>query len=309
MKYSKSFRKWILPMVVLIFLVGMICYIFFIKNILKEGQNEMGDFHSKISYSKFEKLSTSQKKKFGPPFGALKNFINTNFKNKLTLSIAELENRSGSDKYQVSYNNKYLKWTLKNGVEYFFEIIDETLTPISKNRSNVSSKKIDDCMLILTKEDFDYAREKNVFEGVDTKFKPVYDQSLDIGKKDENNQIANPIIRGLYYNLDYSIYISCNDINVKYEFMDSPFHKNGSYEDVIDEKTRQLYNTLTDYLLNTKLITFDIKDPYFYFEIVHDNLTVLHDTIKDILTNENTTKQFSIWVGTENMRKITLIRS
>jgi hypothetical protein len=305
MKYLKLNRKLFLPIVILILLVVIICYIIFIQYNVKEGQNDMGDFHSKISYSKFEKLSTSQKKKFGPPFGALKNFINKNFKNKLTLSIAELKNRSGSDNYQVSYNNKYLKWTLKNGVEYFFEIIDETLTPISKNRSNVSSKKIDDCMLILTKEDFDYAREKNVFEGVDTKFKPGYDQLLDIDQKDENNQIANPIIGGLYYNLDYSMYISCNDIDVKYEFMDSPFHKNGSYKDVRDEKTRQAYNTLTDYLLNTKLITFDIKDPYFYFEIVHDNLTVLHDTIKDILTNENTTKQFSIWVGTENMRKIT----
>ena len=112
MKISKQFKKWILPMVVLIFLVGMICYIFFIKNTVKEGEEDMGNFHSKISYARFETLSESQKKKFGLPFDALKNFIKTNFGN--TLSIAELKNRSGSDNFQVSYNNKYLKWTLKN---------------------------------------------------------------------------------------------------------------------------------------------------------------------------------------------------
>jgi len=88
-------------MVVLIFLVGMICYIFFIKNRVKEGQNDMDDFHSKISYARFETLSESQKKKFGPPFGALKNFIKTNFGN--TLSIAD---RSGSIyiKYPIIMN-------------------------------------------------------------------------------------------------------------------------------------------------------------------------------------------------------------
>jgi hypothetical protein len=309
MKYSKSFRKWILPMVVLIFLVGMICYIFFIKNKVKEGEEDMGKFHSKISYSRFETLSTSQKKKFGPPFGALKNFINTNFKN--LLSIDELKNRSGSDIYQVSYNNKYLKWTLKNNVEYFFKITDETLTAIGKNRSDVQSKKIDDCIIKLTTKDFDYAYANDVFEGIDKTLKPEYDKLLDIDKKDDNKQIANPILRGLYNNQDYSMYISCNDNNVKYEFMDSPFSRNGSYsslngEDSLkEEKIRQLYNTLTEYLLNRKLITSDIKDPYFYFEIVHDNLNILYATINDIINNNETiTKQFSLWVGKENMRII-----
>ena len=186
------------------------------------------------------------------------------------------------------------------------------MTAIGKNRSDVQSKKIDDCIIKLTTKDFDYTYANDVFEGVDTKFKPEYDKLLDIDKKDANKQIANPILRGLYNNQDYSMYISCNDINVKYEFDDSSFYRNGSYsslkdeDSVKEEEKRQLYNTLTEYLLNRKLITSDIKDPYFYFEIVHDNLNILYNTIKDIINNEGSKKQFSIWVGTENMRTIYL---
>jgi hypothetical protein len=301
MKISKPFKKWILPVVVSIFLAVVIYYMFFIKN-TKEGQEDMGNFHSKISYSKFETLSESQKKKFGPPFDALKNFINTNFKN--ALSINELKNRSESDKYQLSTNKRYLKWTLKSGTEYFFEITDKTLTPINKVRSNVSSK-IDDCIIVLTKKEFDDALKNDLFQGIDTAIKPMADSLLDnnIIEMDGEKQIANPILRGLYNNESFRLYISCNDIDSKIEFKDSPHNQNGSYKDIRNDEERNLYNVLTDYLLNEKLITSDIKDPYFYFEIVHDNLNILYDTIKDIINNKDSKKQFSIWVGTENTRR------
>lgn len=316
MKYSKTIRKWILPMVVLIFLVGMICYIFFIKNKVKEGEEDMGKFHTPISYPRFETLSITQKKKFGPPFDALKNFINTNFKNRLFIDepgedfpenlkfiLEKYFLKKRSDKYQVSYNNRYLKWTLKNNVEYFFKITDETLTAIGKNRSDVQSKKIDDCIIMLTTKDFDDARTNDVFEGIDAKFKLLFDSLSYIGK-DENEQIKNLMLRDLYNNKYFNLYISCNDINAKIKFNISPYHKNGSYKDIINNEGRGLYNALTDYLLNTKLITSDIKDPYFYFEIVHDNLNILYHTIKDIINKEHSEKQFSMWVGTEDMMTI-----
>jgi len=170
-------------------------------------------------------------------------------------------------------------------------------------------------MLILTKKDFDYAYENDVFEGIDDAIlKSYYDRVLDIDQKDENEQISNPILRGLYNNESFRLYISCNDINVKYGFNDSPFHKNGSYSSLNDDHgdmdkekaNRDNFTTLNNYLLNKKLITTDIKDPYFYFEIVHDNLNILYETINAIINIESTQKQFSIWVGTEKMRAIEL---
>jgi hypothetical protein len=106
------------------------------------------------------------------------------------------------------------------------------------------------------------------------------------------------------------MYISCNDIDVKYGFNGSPYSRNGSYSSLKDEdsskekKIRESYTILNGYLLNKKLITSDIKDRYFYFEIVHDNLNVLYGTINNIINNQYSKKQFSIWVGKENMRTI-----
>lgn len=281
-------------MAVLLILVVVVSYIYI--NQVKEGFNYSDE---RMSYEHFKTLSESSPDEYNEAFNILTKYIETKFKDRI--SIYEIINRL--DKYQMSSDKKYLKWILNNGTEYLYEIKKGTLTPISKIRSKKSSKQIEDCMIELTRNDFDNILKYKLFGGIkdDESRKAAYDL-LDKrinGKKEITNEMLSP----LYENKAYNFYISLNDNTKKVNFVDASFFKNGSGK-VLHEDAKTLFNTLSDYLLTEKLVTSDIKDPYFDFEIVHDNLTVLYDTIKDILNNTNSTKQYSIWVGTKNMMTI-----
>jgi hypothetical protein len=297
MKYSKlgkTFLKWFLPICILILLVGFISYKFI--NQVKEGLDSQGN--QPMSYERFKTLSESSPDEYKKPFDILNKYIETKFKDRLY--IDEIINRS--DTFELLSDKISLKWILNNGTEYLYEITKGTLTPISKTRSK-KSPQIEDCMIKFTRNDFDNFFKNKLFDGIaDVNLKQNISSLLDkprtIGRTKVNTR---QILKSLYENQAYNFYISFNDITKTVKFIDAGYAINGSNEVIPEKKS---FDTLSDYLYK-KFTTSDIKDPYFDFEIVHANLNVLYDTIKDLLNNKDSKKQCSIWIGTRNMMTIT----
>lgn len=316
MKTNKYFKKWITPICILIFLLIVIFYsrpLFTVFNdeTCKEGLGscksvETGDFHNPISYSKFETLSKSDKKTYKKAFNALNSY------NKDSLSMIELKKRS--DKFQLSKNKSWLKWILKSGTITVFKINDESLKPMSKCENDSFTTLTEgfssDDKIKLTVQDLIQFSNNNL---------------LDISKSDKNySAIADPnnsvsIYTFIYGSTEQNVY---NKINLLIDLLKSknavayictaesdppdftaalskvPLSGTVIETEMIPKDYRNTLIYAIDYVVNTRLLQSDPNDPYFNFEMVHENLKQLSKNVIDGLKGDSKNKLYC-WMGSQ----------
>jgi hypothetical protein len=171
MKLSKYFKKWFLPISILMLLVIVICYSlsYFIHTFqFKEGATNCNlnipkgvSFHGKINYAKFDRLARSNhdKKIFGTAFSILNSYIKT-------LSGKENQLESKSIIYELSKDKQYLKITIPKDRQYLYKIENSTLSQMSTCSLSDSFSTIKEGLTLntdqsidvieLTKKDFNY---------------------------------------------------------------------------------------------------------------------------------------------------------
>lgn len=261
------------------------------------------EFHSRIKYSKFKNLSLTRKKEYGDVFKALETY---NKNNKINL-----EKRSG-DIFQVYKNKKGLKWTLKSLEIKMFDIKDGTLVPSNQCTSDSFTTLTEGLFgsdsgsdsgdkITITSQDIALFIDNNLF-------------NLNMGD-DDYDSIANPDNCFSSYSVLYgSSFNDCsqpNRIQYIYEKMikdklkmhictadDDPLEFKAAIND--DPQSGKSFSSdelnvkAIKYVFNNRLKTSDPNNPYYSFEIIHDNLTLLSKNIIDSLIG-NSKKKIYLW--------------
>jgi hypothetical protein len=307
MKYSKPgkiFLKWFLLICILLLLVVVIYYKY--NNYTKEFLRicDENEFHSKITYSRFEDLSSTRKKEYGDVFKALKKYIKTN---KINIE------RSG-DRFRVYKNKKGLKWTIKSGQIKMFDIKNGTLVPSIICKSTDSFTTLVEGFfgsdsgdkITITSQDIALFIENNLF-------------NLNIDN-DDYDLIANPDNCFSCYSFIYGSSINnCSQPN-RIKYLYELINKNKlkiqictAEDDPLEFKTAIIADPQSGisfssgelkpdlridivkaikHVFNNRLNTSDTESPYYSFEIIHDNLILLSKNIIDALEGKSKNKLY-----------------